>query len=435
MKNIINRTGLLHELVMISVLLICNSIYASDDTFSVNGMVFSLETTTTVYIEQLDVPENGEVVLPSEVSYNNRTFKVTGVGGEDNTLFRNPEKLIKLVIPASIKYINSDSYFGTAWQFRNCVNLKYIIIEDSEEQLGFPCNKHDSSYDTRESIFINCPLEEVYIGRNIIYGVYDRGSYKDIDTPKNYGSPFKGKQLKKVELSDKVSIIKPGLFCGCKELEEIIIPPKVVEIPTCAFSGCSSLSQIVFPDSLQSIGFYAFNYCQLKSIILPDRVEKMEDCAFKNCSELTSFTINDRLSYIAASAFMGCEKLSKIVIGKSVENIYKDAFNGASIQQIESKILEPNRCKIYDDAFSMSTYAFATLYVPQGTKEKYKEAFGWRDFYIIEEMQTNAINNINIDSAKSEIYYDINGYQTLQPHKGINIKVMSDGTSKKIFVK
>lgn len=78
----------------------------------------------------------------------------------------------------------------------------------------------------------------------------------------------------------------------------------------------------------------------------------------------------------------------------------------------------------------------ATLYVPIGTKEKYMEAEGWKDFVFIEEMSPTGILTIGESNNTFEVKrYTINGRQISQPQKGINIIKMSDGTSKKIFVK
>ena len=78
----------------------------------------------------------------------------------------------------------------------------------------------------------------------------------------------------------------------------------------------------------------------------------------------------------------------------------------------------------------------ATLYVPIGTKEKYMEAEGWKDFVFIEEMSPTGILPIRESNKTFEIKrYTINGRQISQPQKGINIIKMSDGTSKKIYVK
>lgn len=77
----------------------------------------------------------------------------------------------------------------------------------------------------------------------------------------------------------------------------------------------------------------------------------------------------------------------------------------------------------------------ATLYVPAGTIERYKSTEGWKEFVFIEELQSNGIKKVELDKRNNKRYYDLRGYRFAQPHKGINIEVMSDGTTRKIIEK
>lgn len=119
-------------------LLTCLGLKAEDTyTFTTSNMTFSLISTESVAILEMVVPEDGNVVIPSEITYNNRTFKVSEIGGAYGSLFKNPEKLLSIVIPNTINRIQTTSYFETAQQFIECTKLKRVTIEDADNYLYF----------------------------------------------------------------------------------------------------------------------------------------------------------------------------------------------------------------------------------------------------------------------------------------------------------
>ena len=428
--------------ILISIFLfVCLGIKA-EDTFTVNNMTFSLINTKEVAIESLEVPNNGIVIIPSEITYKNRTFTVSTIDGASGSLFKNPEKLIAIVIPNTIDGIASMVGAGGAWyasdQFRYCKNLKKVTIEDSDKDLFFPSNNTDA--DVREPLFINCPLEEVYIGRNIRYEIWDRYTYSEMLMKKNFGSPFKNsKTLKKVEFGNKVSTINKGCFYGCEKLKEVKIPKGVTMIPDCAFYHCYSLSHLVLHDNIQSIGHYVFTGISITSIVFPSGLETIGDNVFQDCNNLISVSINDKIKKISMGVFLGCTNLLKLTIGKSVEIIKNYAFHNTSIEMIESKIEDPSKCSIETGsayskaAFPISVYTFATLHVPMGTKNKYLASYPWSKFVDIREDLPSVVKTLKDNNSNNKLRYSLNGQRVSQPQKGITIIKKSDGSTIKII--
>ena len=82
-------------------------------------------------------------------------------------------------------------------------------------------------------------------------------------------------------------------------------------------------------------------------------------------------------------------------------------------------------------------YRNDTLYVPEGTMEKYKATAGWKNFVWMEEGNPLAIKlpNGNGSNATETQRYTIGGENINHPQHGINIVKMSDGTVKKVVVK
>ena len=104
------------------------------------------------------------------------------------------------------------------------------------------------------------------------------------------------------------------------------------------------------------------------------------------------------------------------------------------METVISKIANP--FKISDDTFSSNTFYNATLYVPKGTKSKYKSTEGWKNFIWIEEGLPTGIETAKTDGEVIEkSRYTVDGSRLSSPRRGINIIKMSDGTTKKVLVK
>jgi len=138
------------------------------------------------------------------------------------------------------------------------------------------------------------------------------------------------------------------LICGC---QNTVIPNSVTSIGNLAFSSCSGLTSVTIPNSVTSIGSEAFYYC----------------------SGLTSVTIGDGVTSIGWYAFYGCNGL---------KNVYCYAENVPTTRS---------------DAFHNSPIDKATLHVPAGSTDAYKEAVPWKNFGRIVELAENP-GDLNGDS-------------------------------------
>ena len=129
--------------------------------------------------------------------------------------------------------------------FYNCTSLKNVKIADSEADLNLGSNGSNP-------LFYSCPLDYVYIGRNINY-----------NKTSNYGySPFyRNTSLKSVEITDKETEISENEFYGCTNLERVTIGDGITTIGNWAFSGCQSLKYFAFGSQVATIGQEAFSDC------------------------------------------------------------------------------------------------------------------------------------------------------------------------------
>ena len=146
----------------------------------------------------------------------------------------------------------------------------------------------------------------------------------------------------------------------CNHFSTVLIKTNWYTI-SCKYYGCSNLISVSIPNSVTNIGEWAFGYCR----------------------ELTTINFPNNLTNIGIRAFYCCSKLTSVTIPSSVIKIDDEAFGFCDLIEVNSMI--PNPFIISTNTFSVNTYYNATLYVPKGSINKYKETGGWSGFVFIEE--------------------------------------------------
>lgn len=120
--------------------------------------------------------------------------------------FRNCFSISKINIPNNINFIGKEAFEG-------CTSLRYLKIEDGLKNLSFDLNC---------SAFSSCPLDSVYLGRDIFF--YDDYNGKH--------SPFYNNAIKTLIIGYYVKEIDKYTFSGCKNISTIYlncINPPLVE--------------------------------------------------------------------------------------------------------------------------------------------------------------------------------------------------------------
>lgn len=161
-----------------------------------------------------------------------------------------------------------------SYAFDDCTNLNEVIFEDGDEILKLGYNYYHN-YTLGQGLFGDCPLERVYVGRNLSY-----------NTDYHYGcSPFYNRtKLAFVTIGEGVTNIGDYAFSGCSSLTSIIIPEGVTSIGSSTFSGCSSLTSVTISDGVTSIESSTFSSCSsLTSVTIPDCVTSIGSRAFSYC--------------------------------------------------------------------------------------------------------------------------------------------------------
>ena len=199
--------------------------------------------------------------------------------------FSGCSALPTIQIPQNVTNISDDVFNG-------CNSLKTVLMDDGEAELNLGSNGYSP-------LFASCPLDSVYIGRNINYPTSYNTGY----------SPFYGnKKLRIVVISDKETEITSNEFSGCSALQTIHLGPKITSIGSSAFSGCGNLEGIVIPDAVNLLG----------------------NNSFDNCSSMTFVKMGCGVKAIPAYTFNGCSSLPTIQIPQNVTNISDYVFNNCT---------------------------------------------------------------------------------------------------------
>jgi hypothetical protein len=277
-------------------------------------------------------------------------------------------------------YYTSNKAIGD-YAFRDCRSLILVIIPNNVTSIG-------------KAAFMNCPkLASIIIPNGVTsigeWAFQDCKGLISIDIPESVISienyAFIGSGLKSAIIPSKVTSIEEGVFGNCHDLVSVTIPDKVTSIENYAFLR-SGLKSVIIPDGVVSIGSAAFEECRsLTSVTIGNAVDSIKDMTFRSCSELISINIPNSVISIGYDAFAYCRGLTSVTIGHSVNSIEKTAFiQCLSLQEIYSKNPIPPAIGI--DVFYESNQATCNLYVPKGSLESYKSAYGWERFVnIIEE--------------------------------------------------
>ena len=334
-----------------------NSNYDSRDKCNA---IIETETNTLITGCQNTVIPNSVTAIGNYAFYNCSGLTSVTIPNSVNSIgksaFYNCTGLTSVTIPKSVNSIGEGAFYECSGltsvtipnsvnsigyaAFYNCSSLTELIIADGTENLSLGYN---GSY---QGLFYDCPLEKLYLGRNLSYYT---GSY-------NGYSPFHNKTT----------------------LKEVTIGNSVTSIGDYAFRGCSGLTSVSIGNSVTSIGYTAFALCSgLTSVTIPNSVTSIGEGAFYECSGLKYVDYNAKnLLNVGESTNLSYAKF--IIVGEEVETIPAGIIDSSAATTIISKNTIPPVCD--SNAFSSVEKSKCTLYVPSASFMDYWSAEVWKEF-------------------------------------------------------
>ena len=343
--------------------------------------------------------------------------------------FSGCESLTTMVIPSSVSIIGEGIFSG-------CDALKSVSVELDNRYYDSRENSNAIIETNTNTLIAGCvattiPKSIRSIGNRSFYNT----DFEIIDIPNGVRSIGNGaflycRKLKTISLPSTVKSIGSRIFEDCYSLQTVDLSNTQIEtISDSAFCSCSSLISVNMPKNVKIIGNYSFCWCKsLASVLFPNSVKTIGEDAFHGCHGLTSLKIPEGVESIGSFAFDYCEGLISIILPSSIKSLGVEAFglldNVTSVYSLAEKPIEISSLEF------ISTDKHATLYVPKGAIDNYKNARYWNNFKEIREisgtltLHADNTNNIvdegtiiklssNVEDAR--IYYTLDGSV---PHRG-----------------
>ena len=280
-------------------------------------LYFTITSNSAPYTVEIILPQSkssyigykkltGNLVIPSTVTYQERTYNVTSIG---DYAFNFCYGLTSVSIPNSVTAIGK-------YAFAYCICLASVSIPNSVTAIG------REAFSWVKNIIYNGSAIGSPWGALSHNGFVENG-FVYSDNTKTSLLAYIGSDTN-ITIPNSVTSIGDWTFAGCNYLTSVTIPNSVTIIGRGAFSYCRGLTSITIPNGVTSIGNSAFNRCKdLTSVTIPNSVTSIGDDAFEYCSSLTTLNFNaincDNFSS-GGYPFFNCP-ISTINIGDSVQQI------------------------------------------------------------------------------------------------------------------
>ena len=378
-------------------LLLC-SISANASDFEVNGLYYNILSAADRTVEMAGNGIYGDIIVPSNVKFNNIDFTVTRIGEYAFINGADIEyQITSVILPNTIKSIGS-------YAFQNCFSLKEIVIPEGVTRIEagtfMSCGALEKiklstniSY-IGEAAFQGCGISYIKLPSNL---TIENDAFSSVSTVllqpwgriefSDYQNPFNDNTLFILRHEEM-----PADFDG-DGIDETTLPSYY------NYMGGSGMDK--YFDNIVSYD-PDFTNAEIDYILETGGMVTLNGVKYRITSLLNTYTmevfgsdygittadISSKINYlnreftvtrIKESAFANKTALETVKIPNSITSIGNNAFAGCTaLSKVTTESITP--LSINDGCFDVMAQLFATLYVPVDAVETYKSAAVWKGF-------------------------------------------------------
>ena len=331
-------------------------------------------------------------------------------------VFAQCEKLENVILSEAITVIDG-------WAFRECENLTKVEMPSVIDIWGmafYQCsNLSDVDLSNVQTIgdnaFYKCSnLSDFDITNVQTIGeaaFYECSNLSEIDfyNVQTIGKNafYKANGLTEITFYENLKEVGKEAFAFCENLKRVDMSRVYcddykyqLKIDEKCFYYCSNLEEVLFSETTASIGYRAFDYTSLEILELPEGLRFFGEDFISNPEPKPGLCVMKNLkSFIfPISCFKNYPHRASCFAA--------DFTASEELVDIVAKFVDPSQWQLIHTTFNPLTYEKATLRVPVGTADLYRQCDGWKEFKNIVE-DPNVFSGVeNVQSETEDIAID-----------------------------
>ena len=321
-------------------------------------------------------------------------------------VFAQCEKLENVILSEAITVIDG-------WAFRECENLTKVEMPSVIDIWGmafYQCsNLSDVDLSNVQTIgdnaFYKCSnLSDIDITNVQTIGeaaFYQCSNLSEIDfyNVQTIGKNafYKANGLTEITFYENLKEVGKEAFAFCENLKRVDMSRVYcddykyqLKIDEKCFYYCSNLEEVLFSETTASIGYRAFDYTSLEILELPEGLRFFGEDFISNPEPKPGLCVMKNLkSFIfPISCFKNYPHRASCFAA--------DFTASEELVDIVAKFVDPSQWQLIHTTFNPLTYEKATLRVPVGTADLYRQCDGWKEF-------KNIVEDPNVFSGVEEV--------------------------------